>query len=65
MKLLFISIGTAEGMGAKQTYETLKNHGIKNLVYHESQGTVHEWLTRSKALNDFLLRHYINSEVFL
>lgn len=56
MKLLFISIGTEEGQGAKQTYETLKNHGINNLVYHESQGTAHEWLTWRRALNDFAPR---------
>jgi enterochelin esterase family protein len=56
MKLLFISIGTAEGPGAKQTYETLKEHGIKNIVYHESQGTAHEWLTWRRALNDFAPR---------
>jgi enterochelin esterase family protein len=56
MKLLFISIGTEEGQGAKQTYDALKNHGIKNLVYHESQGTAHEWLTWRRALNDFAPR---------
>ncbi len=56
MKLLFISIGTAEGPGAKQTYEALKDHGIKNIVYHESQGTAHEWLTWRRALNDFAPR---------
>jgi enterochelin esterase-like enzyme len=56
MKLLFISIGTMEGQWSKQTYETLKNHGIKNLVYHESQGTAHEWLTWRRALNDFAPR---------
>ncbi|MDF2191260.1 alpha/beta hydrolase-fold protein [Paraflavitalea sp. CAU 1676] len=56
MKLLFISIGTEEGQGAKQTYETLKSHGIKNLVYHESPGTAHEWLTWRRALNDFAPR---------
>jgi len=56
MKLLFISIGTEEGPRAKQTYDTLKNHGIKNLVYHESQGTAHEWLTWRRALNDFAPR---------
>ena len=56
MSLVFISIGTVEGQGAKQTYETLKNHGIKNVVYHESQGTAHEWLTWRRALNDFTPR---------
>jgi enterochelin esterase-like enzyme len=56
MKLVFISIGTEEGQRAKQTHEKLKNHGIKNLVYHESQGTAHEWLTWRRALNDFAPR---------
>ena len=56
MKLVFISIGTVEGQAAKQTYETLVNHGIKNAVYHESQGTAHEWLTWRRALNDFAPR---------
>jgi enterochelin esterase-like enzyme len=56
MKLLFISIGTEEGQGAKETYGKLKDHGIKNLVYHESQGTAHEWLTWRRALNDFAPR---------
>lgn len=56
MNLVFISIGTEEGPQAKQTYETLKNHGIKNVVYHESQGTAHEWLTWRRALNDFVPR---------
>jgi hypothetical protein len=38
MKLVFISIGTVEGQGAKQTYDTLVKRGIKNPI-HESQGT--------------------------
>jgi len=56
MRLVFISIGTEEGQGARQTYETLVKHGIKNVVYHESQGTAHEWLTWRRALNDFAPR---------
>ena len=56
MNLVFISIGTEEGPRAKETYETLKNHGIKKLVFHESQGTAHEWLTWRRALNDFAPR---------
>jgi enterochelin esterase-like enzyme len=63
MNLVFISIGTEEGQGAKQTYETLKNHGIKNVVYHESQGTAHEWLTWRRALNDFAPRLFKNSNL--
>jgi enterochelin esterase family protein len=56
MKLLFISIGSVEGQTAKQTYDTLQAHGIKNLVYYESPGTAHEWLTWRRALNDFAPR---------
>jgi enterochelin esterase family protein len=56
MKLVYISIGTEEGGRAKQTHDLLKNYGIKNLVYHESAGTAHEWLTWRRALNDFAPR---------
>jgi enterochelin esterase-like enzyme len=56
MKLVFISTGSVEGPGAKQTYDTLVNHGIKNVVYFESPGTAHEWLTWRRALNDFAPR---------
>jgi enterochelin esterase-like enzyme len=57
MNLLFVSIGSAENVaGAKQTYDKLKNAGINNLVYHESAGTAHEWLTWRRALNDFAPR---------
>ena len=51
MNLLFISTGTEEGT-PKEAVETLKAHGIKNIVYHESQGTAHEWLTWRRALNE-------------
>lgn len=56
IKLLYISIGTEERMGAKEAFETLKNHGIKNIVYFESPGTAHEWLTWRRSLNDFVPR---------
>ncbi len=55
MNLLFISTGTEEGT-PKEAVETLKAHGIKNIVYHESQGTAHEWLTWRRALNEFAPR---------
>jgi enterochelin esterase family protein len=45
-----------EGQAAKQTYDTLQANGIKNLVYYESPGTAHEWLTWRRALNDFAPR---------
>ena len=55
MNLLFISKGTEE-RSPKESVETLKNHGIKNVIFHESQGTAHEWLTWRRALNDFVPR---------
>jgi enterochelin esterase family protein len=56
MNLLFISTGSEEGQSAKQAVDALKAHGIKNVVYHESPGTAHEWLTWRRALNDFAPR---------
>ena len=54
MNLLFISTGTEE-RSPKEAVETLKARGIK-VVFHESQGTAHEWLTWRRALNDFAPR---------
>jgi enterochelin esterase-like enzyme len=55
IKLLFISTGTLEN-SPKASVDALKAHGIKNIVFHESQGTAHEWLTWRRALNDFAPR---------
>jgi enterochelin esterase-like enzyme len=55
MNLLFISTGTEE-RSPKEQVDALKAHGLKNIVYHESQGTAHEWLTWRRALNDFAPR---------
>jgi len=55
INLLFISTGTEE-RSPKEQVDALKAHGIKNIVYHESQGTAHEWLTWRRALNDFAPR---------
>ncbi len=54
-KLLFISTGTEE-RNPREQVEALKAYGIKNIVYHESQGTAHEWLTWRRALYDFAPR---------
>ncbi len=54
MNLLFISTGTEE-RSPKEAVEALKAQGIK-IVFHESQGTAHEWLTWRRALNDFAPR---------
>jgi len=51
MNLLFISTGTEE-RNPKEAVQTLKDHGVK-IVFHESQGTAHEWLTWRRALNEF------------
>jgi enterochelin esterase-like enzyme len=55
MNLLFISTGTEE-RSPKESVEALRAHGIKNIIFHESQGTAHEWLTWRRALNDFAPR---------
>jgi enterochelin esterase family protein len=55
MNLLFISTGTEE-RNPKEQVEKLTAHGIKNIVFHESQGTAHEWLTWRRALNEFAPR---------
>jgi enterochelin esterase family protein len=52
MNLLFVSTGTEE-RSPEELVETLKNNGIHNIIYHESQGTAHEWLTWRRALNEF------------
>jgi enterochelin esterase-like enzyme len=52
INLLFISTGTEEN-SPKASVDALKSHGIKNIVFHESQGTAHEWLTWRRALNEF------------
>jgi enterochelin esterase family protein len=52
MNLFFISTGTEE-RNPKEMVDALKTHGIDNIVFHESQGTAHEWLTWRRALNEF------------
>jgi enterochelin esterase family protein len=54
MNLLFISTGTEE-RSPKAAVDILKAHGI-HVVFHESPGTAHEWLTWRRALNDFTPR---------
>jgi enterochelin esterase-like enzyme len=55
INLLFISTGTEE-RSPKDQVESLKAHGIRHIVFHESQGTAHEWLTWRRALNEFAPR---------
>ncbi len=53
INLFFISTGTEE-RNPKEQVEALRAHGINNIVFHESQGTAHEWLTWRRALNEFV-----------
>ncbi|MBN2274556.1 MAG: esterase [Bacteroidales bacterium] len=55
INLMFISTGTEE-RNPREIVEALKTHGIGNIIFHESQGTAHEWLTWRRALNDFAPR---------
>ncbi|MBN2001305.1 esterase [candidate division KSB1 bacterium] len=55
MNLLFISTGTEERT-PKEAAEALKKQGINNIVYYESQGTAHEWLTWRRSLYEFAPR---------
>jgi enterochelin esterase-like enzyme len=52
MNLFFISTGTEE-RNPKDLVDALKQHGINNIVFYESQGTAHEWLTWRRSLNEF------------
>jgi enterochelin esterase family protein len=56
MRVLFLSIGTAEGErfynSVKNYRDALKNAGI-NTVYYESPGTEHEWQTWRRSLREF------------
>jgi enterochelin esterase-like enzyme len=55
MNLLFISAGTEERSPAASV-KSLKEIGINNIVFHESDGTAHEWLTWRRALKEFAPR---------
>ena len=52
VKVLFLSIGSEEGPGAKTFSETLTQAGIRN-VFYESAGTAHEWLTWRRSFKEF------------
>lgn len=52
LKLFFVSTGSEE-RNPKELVQQLKESGINNIVFHESQGTAHEWLTWRRALNEF------------
>jgi enterochelin esterase-like enzyme len=52
--LLFMGIGSEERPErTKNLADGLKAAGINNVVYYESPGTAHEWLTWRRCLNEF------------
>jgi enterochelin esterase family protein len=53
VKLFFISNGSVEGNSPKEASEILKKAGINNVVFYQSPGTAHEWLTWRRSLNQF------------
>jgi enterochelin esterase family protein len=55
IKLIYLSIGSEEGQGAKTFSDALNGAGIK-AVYFESPATAHEWLTWRRSLHDFAPR---------
>jgi enterochelin esterase family protein len=53
VKLFFISNGSVEGNSPRDASEILKKAGINNIVFYQSPGTAHEWLTWRRSLNQF------------
>ena len=53
MHLLFMSTGSEENRGTKVGCDVLTKMGIRNVVFMESPGTAHEWLTWRRSLRDF------------
>ncbi len=54
MHLLFLGIGSEENpQRTKALADGLKAAGISNVVYYESPGTAHEWLTWRRCLHEF------------
>lgn len=54
VKLLFLSIGSEERPERVKAFaEALKSKGLQNIVYYESEGSAHEWLTWRRSLREF------------
>jgi enterochelin esterase family protein len=54
VKLLFVSIGSEERPERVRDFaNALKARGLNNVVYYESPGTAHEWLTWRRSLKEF------------
>jgi len=54
IKLMFLSIGSGERPERVKAFaEALQGKGLKNVVYYESEGSAHEWLTWRRSLREF------------
>ena len=51
---MFLSIGSEERPERVKAFaEALKSNGLNNIVYYESPGSAHEWLTWRRSLREF------------
>ena len=53
MHYFFMGCGTEENFGTKKMTDDLKSIGI-DVVFYESQGTAHEWLTWRRCFKEFV-----------
>lgn len=54
VKLMFLSIGEEEHPERVKAFaEALQDKGMQNVVYYESPGSAHEWLTWRRSLREF------------
>lgn len=54
VKLMFLSIGEEEHPERVKAFvEALQGNGLENVVYYESPGSAHEWLTWRRSLREF------------
>ncbi len=54
IKLMFLSIGSEENPERVKAFaNALKAKELKNIVYYESEGSAHEWLTWRRSLYEF------------
>lgn len=59
VRLLYFSAGTGEAsfhQSASSTAASLKQAGLTNVEFFESEGTAHEWQTWRRSLHDFVPR---------
>jgi len=54
VKLMFLSIGSEERPERVKAFaDALQTRGLQNVVYYESEGSAHEWLTWRRSLREF------------